>query len=370
MAGQPESRGKRRTQTTAPLRDAVSAETRPVARAEHSFVMLPPLARTAGGLALASSAGAALMRRVLSQPPPASPAPKPNCAPPPMGGCTEDWPQGCFSTAAVGWRWGFAVASMLALLAQHRKLCRRGTSKGISTTMLCMGAAARLSSVLSQLSQQLHVRPHWREWDWGASTHTAVLAEMVSAGLWLLLFCHSVYWAPDHSEEDTAHKAFAVKLLKWTFLGLVGVLALGAGMLGIWGPCDFAVDFGCMLGAGADTLSVLQWLPQIVLSARSGAVGSITVPGVGVGGLGTCGVATVLFHCAAAGSEWLAPAASGGLQLLLFLVLAGLSHRHQLTRRVNWVDRDVLAVSEGQSLLAVSDDDEIENEDAWFLSRD
>eukprot|EP01045_Picozoa_sp_COSAG04_P022915 COSAG04_NODE_2655_length_3782_cov_7.891121_5_plen_111_part_01 len=49
-----------------------------------------------------------------------------------LGGCAEEWPRACWQGSAVTWRWSFAAASMAALLAQHRKLWRRRSSKGVS----------------------------------------------------------------------------------------------------------------------------------------------------------------------------------------------------------------------------------------------
>ena len=63
---------------------------------------------------------------------------------------------------------------------------------------------------------------------------------------------------------------------------------------------------------------------------------------------------------------------SGGSQLLLFVVLAMLSKRHQLARQTNWDEDDIQEeTDEGQGLLAdYGDDQETENEEAWFISRD
>ena len=49
-----------------------------------------------------------------------------------------------------------------------------------------------------------------------------------------------------------------------------------------------------------------------------------------------------------------------------------LSKRHQLARQTNWDEDDIQEeTDEGQGLLAdYGDDQETENEEAWFISRD
>jgi uncharacterized protein with PQ loop repeat len=64
----------------------------------------------------------------------------------------------------VAYRWSFAVLAMVALFAQHRKLWRRQSSKGVSLPMVCLGCGSMVCEMIAQLIARLRVRPRWRSW--------------------------------------------------------------------------------------------------------------------------------------------------------------------------------------------------------------
>ena len=133
------------------------------------------------------------------------------------------------------------------------------------------------------------------------------------------------------------------------------------------GACGLAIDLGCLLAACADAMILLAWLPQIHLSATSGNVGAVTIPGALIGGLGQCGAAATLSDCAVAGSAWVAPLVSGMEQLALFGLLILLSHRHALARRTNWVGADAQnGEEEARGLLDGSEDDDRSEHRDWY----
>ena len=274
-----------------------------------------------------------------------------------LGGCAEEWPRACWQGSAVTWRWSFAAASMAALLAQHRKLWRRRSSKGVSLAMVGLGCGAQVCEALAQLIARLHVRPRWHGWEWSDPALTPLVVQLLQAALWLGLLAHAVHWAPNRSLADVEARAESVRGLGFAAAGLAALLFLLWVMLALLGPCGLTVDLGCLLAALADGLVLLTWLPQLHLSAQTGSVGAITVPGSLVGGLGQCGAAMTLSGCAVAGSAWLAPLVSGLEQLALFALLLLLTHRHALARRSNWVGADARhGDGEAQGLLDSEDD--------------
>lgn len=263
------------------------------------------------------------------------------CSAPAFGGCGDEWPRACWQGGAVTWRWSFALASMAALMTQHRKLWRRRSSKGVSLPMLCLGCGSMVCEALGQLIARLRVRPRWRSWQWADPELTPLIVQLILAALWVSVYIHAVHWAPSRSRADSVAREGGILLFQRFCVGLGGLLLLVLALLGLQGgACGIAVDLGCLLAACADAMILLAWLPQIHLSASSGSVGAVTVPGALIGGLSQCGAAATLWDCAVAGSAWVAPLVSGMEQLGLFGLLVLLSHRHALARRANWVGAD------------------------------
>jgi hypothetical protein len=282
------------------------------------------------------------------------------CSPPAFGGCGDEWPRACWQGGAVTWRWSFALASMAALMAQHRKLWRRRSSKGVALPMLCLGCGSMVCEAIAQLIARLRVRPRWRGWEWSSPELTPLVVQLLLAALWLSLYIHAVHWAPTRSRADSQAREAGILLFQRFSVALGGLLLFVLALLGLQGgACGIAIDLGCLLAACADAMILLAWLPQIQLSASTGSVGAVTIPGALIGGLGQCGAAATLSDCAVAGSAWLAPLVSGLEQMALFMLLVTLSHRHALARRANWVGADAQhAEGEAQGLLEGSSGDD------------
>ena len=259
------------------------------------------------------------------------------------------------------WRWSFAIASMVALVTQHRKLWRRRSSKGVSLPMLCMGCGSMVCEAFGQLIARLRVWPRWHSWQWSSPELTPLIVQLILAALWLSVYIHAVHWAPSRSRADSVAREAGILLFQRFCVTFGSLLVLVLALLTLQGgACGIVVDLGCLLAASADAMILLAWLPQIYLSATSGSVGAVTIPGALIGGLGQCGAAATLFDCAVAGSAWVAPLVSGMEQLALFGLLLLLSHRHALARRANWVGADAQhGDGEAQGLLDDNDDDDL-----------
>ena len=72
---------------------------------------------------------------------------------------------------------------MAALLAQHRKLWRRRSSKGVSLAMVGLGCGAQVCEALAQLIARLHVRPRWHGWEWSDPALTPLVVQLLQAAL-------------------------------------------------------------------------------------------------------------------------------------------------------------------------------------------
>ena len=221
-----------------------------------------------------------------------------NCEPPEFGGCGDEWPRACWQGGAVAYRWSFAVLAMVALFAQHRKLWRRQSSKGVSLPMVCLGCGSMVCEMIAQMIARLRVRPRWRSWDWTEPELTPLVVQALLAALWLALCMHTMYWAPSRSDADSVARQAGVALFRNFSLALGGLLSLVLSLLWLLGPCGVTVDLGCLLAACADALILLAWIPQLQLSVTTGSVGAMTIPGALIGGLGQIGAAATLSDCA------------------------------------------------------------------------
>lgn len=214
---------------------------------------------------------------------------------------------------------------------------------------------------LGQLIARLRVRPRWRSWQWSSPELTPLSVQLILVALWFSVYVHAVHWAPNRSRADSIAREAGILLFQRFCVALSGLVLLMLAVLGLQGgACGIAIDLGCLLAACADATILLAWIPQIHLSASSGSVGAVTIPGALIGGLGQCGAAATLSDCAVAGTAWVAPLVSGLEQLALFALLIMLSHRHALARRANWVGADAQAgEGEAQGLLDGSDGDDL-----------
>ena len=215
--------------------------------------------------------------------------------------CADEWPRACWQGNAVNMRWGFAVASMAALLAQHGKIWRRQSSKGVSIAMVCLGSASQTSELVAKLLERLHRRSNWQAWDLSDPALTPLVVQTGLALLWTTLFMHVVYRYPARSAADVWGREYGIRLLgSFGFLLLAFLCFLG-GLLAAVGPCGLTVDIGCMSAAAADGLILCAWIPQLHLSAKDNSVGAMSIPGALVGGVGGLGAAATLSDCAIAG---------------------------------------------------------------------